>query len=58
MRAGNISGWKVRLYTDLARSAVRLGVNIEDLISETKKFHGIEFGNQVEKMMKGTADFI
>jgi hypothetical protein len=58
MRAGNISGRKVRLYSDLVRSAVRLGVNIEDLISETKKFHGTEFGNQVEKMVKGTVNFM
>jgi hypothetical protein len=58
MRAGNISSRKMRLYSEFVRSAMRLGVNIDDLISETKKFHGIEFGDQVEKMVKGTAEFI
>jgi hypothetical protein len=58
MHARSISARKVRQYSDLVRSAARLGIDIDDLISETRKFHGIEFGDRVEKMVKGMTDSI
>jgi len=55
MGSGKNSSKKVMLYSELFCSAVRLGVSFDDLISETRKFHGMEFGNRVEKIVKGMA---
>jgi hypothetical protein len=43
---------KIKRYSKLVCSAVDLGVSLDDLIFETKKYHGMEFGNRVETAVK------
>ena len=39
-------------YSEMVCNAVHLGVNFDDIISETRKYHGCEFTNKVEKVVK------
>jgi hypothetical protein len=52
MQTGKISNMKLMRYSRLVYSAVELGVSLDDLISETRKYHGMEFGNRVEAAVK------
>ncbi len=52
MRTGRISNRKLMHYSKLVCSAMELGVSFNDLISETRKYHGVEFGNRVEATVR------
>jgi len=39
-------------YSEMVCNAVQLGVNLDDIISETRKYHGYEFTSKVEKVVK------
>lgn len=39
-------------YSEMVCSAVQLGVSLDDLMSETRKYHGNTFSNSVEKVVK------
>lgn len=46
------SGMSIMQYSEMVCSAVHLGVSLDDLMSETRKYHGNDFGNSVEKVVK------
>ncbi len=52
MSPKRFSGMSVMHYSEMVCSAVQLGVSLDDLMSETRKYHGNDFGNSVEKVVK------
>jgi hypothetical protein len=57
MRTGKISNMKLMRYSRLVCSAVELGVSLDDIISETRRYHGMEFGNRVEATVKAMKSY-
>lgn len=52
MHQKRFSGMSVMHYSEMVCSAVQLGVSLDDLMSETRKYHGHDFSNRVEKVVK------
>lgn len=44
-------------YSEMVCNAVHLGVNFDEIISETRKYHGNEFSSRVEKVVKTLITF-
>lgn len=44
-------------YSEMVCNAVSLGVNFDDIICETRKYHGNEFTSRVEKVVKTLISF-
>ncbi len=52
MHPKRFSSTSIMKYSEMVCSAVSLGVNMDDIICETRKYHGNEFTNKVEKVVK------
>jgi hypothetical protein len=52
MHKRKFSNMNIKRYSELVRSAVLLGVNYDDIIAETRRYHGNEFGNKVEDAVR------
>jgi hypothetical protein len=52
MHLRHSSGTNILRYSELVCSAVRLGVSLDDIMAETRRYHGREFSNNVEKVVK------
>ncbi|MCL2025737.1 MAG: hypothetical protein FWG92_02900 [Leptospirales bacterium] len=48
---GKMSRWAIRSYCRMVTRAADLGVPIDDIISETRKFHGEAFTQEVIKRL-------
>ena len=46
------TGINIMRYSEMVCSAVRLGVCLDDLLRETRNYHGRDFGNRVEMVVK------
>ncbi len=57
MRPTLRSSMNIMNYSEMVCSAVRLGVCLDELLCETRKYHGREFGNRVEKVVKTILHF-
>lgn len=57
MHPQQFSTMNVMRYSELVCDAVQLGVNLDDLLSETRKYHGRDFSNQIEKVVKTMIHF-
>ena len=44
-------------YSEMVCSAVQLGVSLDEIICETRKFHGKDFTSRVEKVVKTIINF-
>lgn len=52
MHPKRFSSMSIMKYSEMVCSAVSLGVNFDDIICETRKFHGNEFTSRVERVVK------
>ncbi len=52
MKPRCVNGMNIMNYSEIVCSAVRLGVSLDDLLKETRNYHGRDFGNRVEKVVK------
>jgi len=52
MQSKNHSSINIMRYSELVCNAVRHGVNFDDIINETRKYHGRDFSNRIEKVVK------
>jgi len=52
MHPKRFSSMSIMRYSEMVCNAVQLGVNLDDIISETRKYHGYEFTSKVEKVVK------
>lgn len=52
MHLKRFSSMSIMRYSEMVCNAVHLGVNFDDIICETRKYHGHEFTNRVEKVVK------
>jgi|MudIll2142460700_1097286.scaffolds.fasta_scaffold2573559_1 hypothetical protein len=57
MSPQKFSSMSIMHYSEMVCSAVKLGVSLDELISETRKFHGKDFTNRVEKVVKTIINF-
>jgi hypothetical protein len=57
MQTKNHSSFNIMRYSELVCNAVRHGVNLDDIMSETRKFHGRDFSNRIEKVVKTMIHF-
>jgi len=57
MSAQKFSSMNIMRYSEMVCSAVKLGVSLDEIISETRKFHGKDFTNRVEKVVKTIINF-
>ncbi|MBN2160021.1 MAG: hypothetical protein JW807_11550 [Spirochaetes bacterium] len=58
MNPKRFSSMNIMKYSEFVCSAVQLGISFDDIISETRKFHGREFTSRVEKVVKTMIDCI
>jgi hypothetical protein len=57
MSPKRFSSMSIMRYSEMVCSAVKLGVSLDEIISETRKFHGKDFTNRVEKVVKTIISF-
>jgi len=51
------SSLNIMRYSELVCNAVSHGVNFDDIMNETRKYHGREFSNRIEKVVKTMIHF-
>ena len=56
MRINRFSHASIKKYSELVRSAVRLGVSLDEIITETRKYHGMDFANRIENNIRFPMD--
>jgi hypothetical protein len=57
MNSKRFSGMSIMNYSEMVCSAVQLGVSLDDIMTETRKFHGRDFSCRVEKVVKTMITF-
>ncbi|HOD15673.1 MAG TPA: hypothetical protein PLA65_13335 [Spirochaetota bacterium] len=57
MQTKNYSSFNIMRYSELVCNAVQHGVNFDDIMNETRKYHGREFSNRIEKVVKTMIHF-
>ncbi len=57
MHPKRFTSMSIMRYSEMVCNAVHLGVNFDDIISETRKYHGNEFTSRVEKVVKTLITF-
>ncbi len=57
MQTKNHSSINIMRYSELVCNAVQAGVNFDDIMNETRKYHGREFSNRIEKVVKTMIHF-
>jgi hypothetical protein len=58
MQPRSHSNMNIMRYSEMVCSALQLGVNFDDLMSETRKYHGRDFSSRVEKVVKTLLHFM
>jgi hypothetical protein len=57
MQSKNHSSLNIMRYSEMVCNAVQHGVSLDDIINETRKYHGREFSNRIEKVVKTMIHF-
>jgi len=57
MHPKRFTSMSIMKYSEMVCNAVHLGVNFDEIISETRKYHGNEFSSRVEKVVKTLITF-
>jgi hypothetical protein len=57
MHSKQYSSLNIMRYSELVCNAVKHGVSLDDIMSETRKYHGREFSNRIEKVVKTMIHF-
>lgn len=57
MKPRRVNGMNIMSYSEMVCSAVRLGVSLDELLVETRIYHGRDFRNRVEKVVKTILNF-
>ncbi len=57
MHPKRFTSMSIMRYSEMVCNAVHLGVNYDEIISETRKYHGNEFSSRVEKVVKTLITF-
>ncbi len=50
----NVNKWTIKRYSRYVISAVELGVDMDDIIQRTRRYHGNDFTEQIVHHIQGS----